>query len=161
MTTWLFFFFIDKLPAVLWLSLATLSVVLYFSTYLIMRFWQHNLYLTLIRALSVVTLCFSVFMFGGVKVNEHYIKMIKELETKVSIAEAKSQAVNTIIEERVEIRTEVIRDKQIVYRDRIIEIATEIDAQCVLDPEVLNIHNQAATYPFNTSVNIQSQGEQK
>jgi hypothetical protein len=91
-------------------------------------------------------------MYGGASINDHYQKLIKEYEQKIAIAEEKSEAVNTVIEERIKYQTQVIRDNQIVYQDKIIEVATEVDGQCKLDPRVAEILNGAAVYPITLPV---------
>ena len=67
------------------------------------------------------------------------------------MAEEKSAAVNTVIEERVKYQTRVIRDNQIVYQDKIIEVAKEVNGQCKLDPRVAEILNGASVYPLTPS----------
>lgn len=90
----------------------------------------------------------GIYMYGGASINDHYQKMIKEYEQKIAIAEQKSVAVNTVIEERVKYQTQVIRDNQIVYQDKIIEVAKEVNGQCKLDPRVAEILNGASVYPI-------------
>jgi hypothetical protein len=150
MMMWLFFWFIKAIPATFWLILAIAGVAVFFAAGILGKLPPFKAYTFWIKPLSVIAAVFGIYMYGGASINDHYQKMIHELEEKVKIAEQKSQTVNTVIEERVKLQKQVIKDTQIVYQDRIIEVAKEIDAQCKLDPRVPILHNDAATNPIKS-----------
>jgi hypothetical protein len=87
-------------------------------------------------------------MYGGAVLNQHYQDLITEMQQKVAVAEEKSNSVNTVVETQIKTKIKTIRDTQVVYRDKIVEVATEIDRVCKLDPRVSEIHNEAAKDPF-------------
>lgn len=161
MGTWLFFFFLGKIPSILWLLIVGAGVVVYVLAGVITKMPSLKLYAVPTKVLSILAMIFGVYMYGGASINKHYADKIKEMEAKIAVAEAQSTAVNTVIEERVQTQVQVIRDKQIVYQDRITESAPEMDAQCVLPPGVNSIHNDAAAYPFAKTVNKSAQGKTK
>lgn len=148
MMMWLFFWFIKAIPATFWLLLAIAGTAVFFAAGILGKLPPFKAYTFWIKPLAVIAAVFGIFMYGGASINDHYQKMIKELEEKVKVAEERSAAVNTVIEERVKVQTKVIRDTQVVYQDRIIEAAPQIDAQCRLEPTVVKIHNDAAIYPL-------------
>ena len=152
MMMWLFFWIIGKIPATFWLIMAVVGVALFFAAGILGRLPPFRAYAIFIKPLSVIMAVLGIYMYGGASINDHYQKLIKEYEQKIAIAEQKSAAVNTVIEERVKYQTQVIKDNQIVYQDRIIEVAKEVDGQCKLDPKVADILNGAAIYPLNKSV---------
>lgn len=145
---WLFFWIIKAIPATFWLLLAVAGAAVFFAAGVLGKLPPFKAYTFWIKPLSVIACFVGVFMYGGATLNDHYQKMIKELEEKVKIAEEKSAAVNTVIQDRLVTQTKVIRDKQVEYVDRIVEVAPKIDAQCKLDPEVPAIHNRAAVNPL-------------
>jgi len=161
MATWLFFFFLGKIPSTLWLLIALLGVGGYFAAGVLSRIGPFKAYSVAIKPLSILIAVFGVYMYGGASINDHYAAMIKEMEAKIAVAEAQSTAVNERIEERVQTQIQVVRDNQVIYQDRIIEVTPEIDAQCILPPVVPSIHNDAARYPFIEQMNKAARGEKK
>jgi hypothetical protein len=159
--TWLFFYFLGKIPTAFWLLITAAGVVGFFSAGILSKIAPLKTMSFAIQPLSVLIAVFGIYMFGGASINDHYLEKIKEMQAKVEIAEAKSSAVNTVIEERIQTQTQVIRNNQIVYQDRIVEITPEINAQCVLPEDVSIIHNDAATFPFAPQLNQAARGERK
>ena len=148
MMMWMFFWIIGKIPATFWLIMAVVGVAFFFAAGILGRLPPFKVYAIFIKPLSVIIAVLGIYMYGGASINDHYQKLIKEYEQKIAIAEQKSAAVNTVIEERIKYQTQIIRDNEIVYQDRIIEVATEVDGQCKLDPRVAEILNGAAIYPI-------------
>lgn len=148
MMMWMFFWIIGKIPATFWLIMAVAGVAFFFAAGILGRLPPFKTYAIFIKPLSAIMTVLGIYMYGGASINDHYQKLIKEYEQKIAIAEEKSAAVNTVIEERIKYQTQVIRDNEIVYQDRIIEVATEVDGQCKLDPRVAEILNGAAIYPI-------------
>lgn len=153
MTMWLLHMVVGHLPTGFWLLLTGAGIAGFFAAGVLAHFPPFKPYSLFIKPVAAIVAGIGIFMYGGASINDYYQKMIHELEEKVKIAEQKSQTVNTVIEERVKLQKQVIKDTQIVYQDRIVEVAKEIDAQCKLDPAVPKLHNDAATNP------IKAQGE--
>jgi hypothetical protein len=148
MMMWMFFWIIGKIPATFWLIMAVVGVAVFFAAGILGRLPPFKAHTMFIKPLSVIIAVLGIYMYGGASINDHYQKLIKEYEQKIAIAEEKSAAVNTVIEERVKYQTQVIEDNRIVYQDRIIEVAKEVDGQCKLDPRVAEILNGASIYPI-------------
>jgi uncharacterized membrane protein len=161
MMMWMFFWIIGKIPATFWLIMAVVGVALFFAAGILGRLPPFKAYSFFIKPLSVIMAVVGIYMYGGASINDHYQKLIKEYEQKIAIAEEKSEAVNTVIEERIKYQTQVIKDNQIVYQDRIIEVATEVDGQCKLDPRVADILNGAAVYPITLSAPVADKKDPK
>jgi hypothetical protein len=66
------------------------------------------------------------------------------LEEQVKLAEAKSAEKNVEIQEKIVYKTKKIKEIQVVNRDRIVEKRVEIDKDCVVASEAIEIHNAAA-----------------
>lgn len=152
MMMWLFFWFIKLLPTVFWLFLGIGGIAVFFAAGVLGKLPPFKAYALFIKPASLIVAVFGIYMYGGANMNDHYMAMIKEMEAKVKIAEEKSRAVNTVIEERVVTQVKKIKDIQIVYQDRINEQAVTIDKECKLDPVVPKLHNDAATNPIQPAV---------
>lgn len=145
---WLLFWIIGKIPATVWLMMAIGGSVLFLAGGILGRLPQFKAYAVFIKPVGIILAILGIYMYGGASIIDHYQKMIAEYEQKIKVAEEKSVAVNTVIEERIRYETQIIRDNQIVYQDRIIEVATEVDGQCKVHPEIVEILNNAAENPL-------------
>jgi hypothetical protein len=160
---WLFFWIIGKIPATFWLMMAIGGSVLFLAGGILGRLPPFKAYAVFIKPIGIILSILGIYMYGGASINDHYQKMIAEYEQKIKIAEEQSAAVNTVIEERIRYETQIIRDNQIVYQDRIIEVATEVDGQCKVHPEIVKILNNAAENPltdFRNTANRAAGGNQ-
>jgi hypothetical protein len=146
MITMLFFLLVSSIPTVLWLILGLLGVGLFLLSG-VLEFHTPRPYSFLIKPVAAMLTVLGIFMYGGAVINQHYIKEMRNLKSASKQAAILSKEANKEISQQLEIQTQVIQQREIVYRDRIVEIAAEIDAKCELDPAVVAIHNQAATYP--------------
>jgi len=144
----IFFWIIQHLPAAFWLFLTAAGVAGYFAASVISRFPPLTAYSAFIKPVSVFVTVIGIFMYGGAVLNQHYQDLINEMQQKVAVAEEKSNTVNTVVDTQIKTKIKTIRDTQVVYRDKIVEVATEIDKVCKLDPKVSEIHNDAAKDPF-------------
>jgi acetyl-CoA carboxylase alpha subunit len=72
---------------------------------------------------------------------------VAELEEKVKDAETKSQQTNVVIETKIRERTKRIVETRERIVEKIKEVEKTIDAKCELDPNVVNILNEAAKKP--------------
>ena len=101
----------------------------------------------LIKLASVAAVAASIYMIGAISNNDAWLARVKDLETKVAEAEAKSATLNTDIVEKVVTKTQVIkqRGEDIVrYVDREV---VKYDTTCVIPKEFVTIHNRAAEAP--------------
>jgi uncharacterized membrane protein YciS (DUF1049 family) len=87
----------------------------------------------------------STFMIGVISNNNYWLQKISELEVEIARLETKSEKVNTQIVTKIVTKEKIVKeaaDVQIQYIDR--EIVKYND-QCKIPPEVISIHNKAAT----------------
>ena len=152
MTMWLLHMVVGHLPTGFWLLLTGAGIAGFFAAGVLSHFPPFKPYTLFIKPVAALAAGIGIFMYGGASINDYYQKMIHELEEKVKVAEAKSQTVNTVIEERIKVQKQVITQRQVEYQDRIVEVATQIDRDCKLDPAVPKLHNDAATDPLKSVV---------
>jgi hypothetical protein len=89
----------------------------------------------------------GVWFEGANHNNEVWLARVKELEEKLKITEAKSQEVNTVIQEKIVYKTKIVKQIQIKVEERIKEVEKQIDSKCEVDTEALKILNDAAEMP--------------
>lgn len=145
---WIFFWIIGKIPATFWMVLSIVGVAMYFASGILSRLPTFKPYTWALKPLSLLIAVFGIYMYGGASINDHYQKLIKEYEQKIAIAEERSNGVNTVIEERLVTQNKYIKDTQVVFQDRIIEVAKEVDGQCKVNPKIIEILNDASENPL-------------
>lgn len=113
-----------------------------------------------LQLLGIVLVVTAVWYEGGIAKDKEYRQRIADLKAKVEIAEAKSQVVNTVIEERIVYRDRIIKQKAetiIKYIDR--PALVEFDKTCPLPKDAIEVHNEAAR--MNKAIEEIRKGEKK
>lgn len=101
-------------------------------------------YNLLIQIVSTVLLVAGIYFKGGYGVEMEWRSKVAELEAKVAIAEEQSKDANKALDKKTKEKIKVVKEVQVVIRERIKEVEKRIDAECKVDPEAINIINDAA-----------------
>ena len=114
-----------------------------------------------IQVTSLLVMSLGLYLEGGLADYKEWDAKVKELQTKVAVAEEKAKIVNIEVVEKVVTETKVVREKGkniIKYVDRDVikkeEIIKYIE-QCPVPKDIIDLHNQAAT------LNKAAEGEKK
>lgn len=148
MFSWLIGFILDSLPLWFWPVIAGTGFVMYFFAGVLSHIPFLKTYSIIIKPLGFVIFAGGLFMYGSAGVTEIYQARIKEMQDKIAVAERKSKTANSQLIAKNAQKNKVIRDVQLVYKDRIKEITTQIDAECKLDPSVTKLLNDASSNPL-------------
>ena len=107
-------------------------------------------YVKILQPVGIVLLVLGVWLRGGYDTEMAWRAKVAEAEARVAAAEQKSQAANTVVEEKVVEKTKVIKgkteyitryiDKEIIKKEEIIKYIE----QCPVPKDIIDIHNQAA-----------------
>lgn len=103
--------------------------------------WKYQLPFKLI---GLVLFAAGIFFRGGYSVEMDWRERVAEVERQLEQAKKESAKVNTVIQEKVVTRVQVVKEKAdtlIQYVDR--EVIKEVD-NCRLSPEAIEVHNEAA-----------------
>ena len=128
-------FILNYLPA--WLFYLTLFIGI-FGYLFAKSFVQY-------RPAFIALMFASVFMIGVISNNNYWLGKIAELEKRVAELDAQKATVNTKIVTKIVTKEKIVKEAaeaQIQYVDR--EVVKYND-QCKIPPEVITIHNKAAT----------------
>ncbi len=101
-------------------------------------------YLRAIRAGAIVALVFGVYMMGGSANQEKWEARVKELEAKVAIAEEQSKTANAKLDAKMKEKAKVIKEKEYIIQEKIVQIKDTIDAMCQVPIEAIKLLNEAA-----------------
>lgn len=107
-----------------------------------------NSYAGMIKPISIAVTVFGIFMYGGSGTASIYQAQIQAMEKRVAVADQHSIDTSNLVEEKTQQQIKVIRQTQIVYRDRIKEVEKVIDVECKVDKAALDLLNNAAANPL-------------
>lgn len=116
-----------------------------------------------IQIASLFIFALGVYLEGGLADNKEWTARVKELESKIALAEEKSKTANVIVEEKIVTKTNVVKQKGqdiIKYIDRwnTKEVIKEVEGperirreevikyieMCPVPKEIIDAHNAAA-----------------
>jgi len=100
-----------------------------------------------LQILSVVVIAFGVFIIGGVENELSWQAKVKDLEAQVAVATAKSNETNTIVQQKVITKIQVVKEQVEVVKKEI-EIQKEyINIDCKINPIAIDLYNKAVADP--------------
>ena len=104
-------------------------------------------YHLLIQIVSAVLLVGGIYLKGGYGVEMSWRERVKEAEAKVAIVEEQSKELNKQLEEERKKKQQVKIEYYATVKTQIKEVEKIINGKCVIDPQVNELHNKAATNP--------------
>lgn len=94
-----------------------------------------------IKILSILLIIFGVYFEGSYTTEMSWREKVVEVEAKVKEAEAKSQQVNVVIQEKIVEKIKVIKQRVVVNHDVIRTHREVIDAECKIPDIAFKIYN--------------------
>ena len=101
-------------------------------------------YRLLVQIVSVILLITSVYFKGGYSVEMTWRARVAELEAKIEISEAKAKQANVDLEKVRKDKVQIVREKQTVIQEKIKNVQVNIDPQCKITTQTIDILNEAA-----------------
>ena len=144
---WMLMFLPDSLLYFFVICTILLGIAAYAVGTFIQYFPPLMPYQKVLKIGGAVLTVLGIYFYGGYAVEMDWRQKVRELEAKVALAEEQSKTANAQIETKIVEKTKVIHDLQVVYKEKIVEVAKTIDAQCVVAPEAIDILNEAAKTP--------------
>ena len=101
-------------------------------------------YSRIIGLFGLPILCVGVFFEGGYGVEMSWRHRVEEMQAKIAESEAKAADANKNLSLALITRKSEIDASQKFIKDQLGKVATQIDAQCKVDPKAIELINQAA-----------------
>ena len=122
-----------------------IGIVLYVASKLVVWIPMMGQYKLPAELVGVVFLVVGSYLFGSYGTEMIWRNRVAELESKVKVAEEKSQQVNTVIETKIVTKIKVVKENVYVNREIIKEVAgKQLDAQCTLPKSTISLHDSAS-----------------
>lgn len=101
---------------------------------------------------TVIKIIFSILLLSGIYFEGSYTtemiwrNRVAEVEARVAIAEAKSQQVNTVIQEKIVEKIKIVKERVVVNHNVIKKHKEVINAECKIPDIAFQIYNTAVNY---------------
>jgi hypothetical protein len=131
----------------IWLTygLLGLGILLYVASKLVAWLPIISQYKLPAELIGVILLVAGSYLFGSYGTEMSWRARVAELETKIKVAEEKSQQVNTVIETKIVEKIKIVKENVYVNREIIKEVAgKQLDAQCTLPKSTVVLHDSAS-----------------
>jgi predicted polyphosphate/ATP-dependent NAD kinase len=101
-------------------------------------------YTLLIKILIAILILGTTFFFGHHMNEQKWLDRVKEMETKVAVAEQKSHEVNTVIETKIVEKIKFIKDTKNANKETAKLIAKQLDSSCSVPESTVMLINSAS-----------------
>jgi len=145
------YFFLSFIPAA-WITFAIHAFFIVGVVGLVVGGFASKLpfisaYGNIIKAIAGILFVIGLFAEGYNFASKEWIEESKRYAEQVKIAEEKSREVNTQIKTVYVDRVKVVKEQEVIVKEKIKEVEKIIDAKCEMTPESIQILNQAAKTP--------------
>ena len=138
---------LSYLPTWIFYAITVIGILGLISSYVLGMIPLITQYKLPLQIISVVVIAFGVFIIGGVENELSWQAKVKELEAQVAIATAKSNETNTIIQQKVITKIQIVK-QQVEVVKREIEVQKEyINTDCKVNPTAVDLYNKAVADP--------------
>lgn len=96
------------------------------------------------KYVGIILIVIGFYLEGGLAVTKEYLDRQGKWEQKVKVAEEKAQTANGKIEYVFKDKVVKVKETQVVIQERIRDVALNIDKQCKITKESIDILNDAA-----------------
>ena len=134
------FWILEIFPSWLW----WLLLIAGFSGYFLSHLIPIKTYQLPIKIVGGMVAAAVIFIMGLQYANSRWQQAARELQAKVQVAQAESKTVSAQVETKVITRTQVVKQQGETVVKYIDRETVKIDERCVIPPEFVNAHNQAA-----------------
>jgi hypothetical protein len=104
-------------------------------------------YGNIIKAVAGILFVVGLFAEGYNFASQEWIAEAQKFEEKVKIAEQQSKEVNTQIKTVYVDKVKIVKEQEVIVKEKIKEVEKIIDAKCEMTPDSIQILNQAAKTP--------------
>ena len=138
---------LSYLPTWIFYAITVIGILGLISSYVLGIVPLVNQYKIPLQVVSIVVIAFGVFIIGGVENELSWQAKVKELEAQVAVATAKSNETNTVVQQKVITKIQIVK-QQVEVVKREIEVQKEyINTDCKVSPTAIDLYNKAVAEP--------------
>ena len=138
---------LSYLPTWIFYAIVVMGILGVIASYVLSMVPLVNQYKIPLQVVSIVVIAFGVFIIGGVENELAWQAKVKELEAQVAVATAKSNETNTVVQQKVITKIQIVK-QQVEVVKREIEVHKEyINTDCKVSPTAIDLYNKAVAEP--------------
>ena len=137
------FWLLEIFPTWLWWLLLLAGILAFLFAQLV----PLTAYQLPVKISSSVVVAGVIFVLGVLYADGRWQQAARDLQQQVAVAEAKSQQVNTVVQERVVVKTQIVKQRGAATVEYVVREVVKHDAGCVIPTEFVTAHNRAAQTP--------------
>lgn len=138
---------LSYLPTWIFYAIVVLGILGVIASYVLSMVPLVNQYKIPLQVVSIVVIAFGVFIIGGVENELAWQAKVKELEAQVAVATAKSNETNTVVQQKVITKIQIVKQQVEVVKKEI-EVQKEyINSDCKVSPTAIDLYNKAVAEP--------------
>ena len=138
---------LSYLPTWIFYAITVIGILGLISSYVLGIVPLVNQYKIPLQVVSIVVIAFGVFIIGGVENELAWQAKVKELEAQVAVATAKSNETNTVVQQKVITKIQIVKQQVEVVKKEI-EVQKEyINTDCKVSPTAIDLYNKAVAEP--------------
>lgn len=141
---WQIMWMMSLLPDWFWHTVTIAGVVAVVAAWVLKRIPFISQYNLPIRIAGTVAVLVGIWFQGGMANEAKWQAKVADMEAKVKLAEAQAEQANTDLAKKQKEKVKVVKEVQVVIKEKIVRVASKIDADCKVDPEAIEIINDAA-----------------
>jgi len=141
---WQIMWMMSLLPDWIWYAITIGGVVAVVASWFLKHIPFISQYNIPLRIVGTIAVLLGVWVLGGIVNEAKWQAKVADMESKVKIAEAKSEQANVDLAAKQKEQVKIVKEVQVVIKEKIVRIASKIDADCKVDPEAIEIINDAA-----------------
>lgn len=137
------FWLLEIFPTWTWWLLLTAGILAFLFAQLV----PLTAYQLPVKIFSGVVVAMVIFVLGVLYAHGRWQQAARDLQQQVAVAEAQSQQVNTVVQERVVVKTQIVKQRGAATVEYVVREVFKHDAGCVIPTEFVTAHNRAAQTP--------------
>lgn len=138
-------FLISLLPDWIFYSILILGILILLATLVLQMIPFIKQYLIPLQVISVLLIVSGTWFAGGISVEKRWLEKVNEMKLRIAEAERQAAETSAKIEYIYVDKVKVIKDTQYIIQSEIREWSNDIDANCKVNPRVVEILNRSAT----------------
>ena len=141
---WQIMWMLSFLPDAFWHVLTFGSIGAIAAAFVLKRIPFVSQYNTILKFGGIAGLLIGIWFEGGMANEAKWQAKVADMEAKVAKAEEESKDANAALAKKGKDKVKIVKEVQVVIRERIKTVEKRIDADCKVDPEAISIINDAA-----------------
>jgi hypothetical protein len=138
---------LDWLPNFVFHLMLVVGILATIASFTLLSLPVINKYQLPLKIVSILILVAGVWFNGALVRDKDYAIKIAELEKQLAEAQRDSAIANSKIETIYVDKVQKVKDVQVVIQERIRDVAVNIDENCKITADTVNILNDAARNP--------------